>query len=65
MAEYQGTVIRKAHRTIYIHSEHDLTPEEIERLRAKAEELGDGFKEDGIDVSIGSEYYSETKVEID
>lgn len=59
--EYQGTLIRKTHQTIYVNSCRECTQEELQSwMSAMAEDECDEYEpENGIQLSLGSEYHSE------
>lgn len=57
---YQGCMIRKSHRTIYVESERECTEDELQRwMSHMADNDLDEYKpENGIRLSLGSEYHS-------
>lgn len=58
---YQGTRVESQHRTIYIKSNRELSPDEVQRFceQITEKDLDNWKPEDGIEVSVGSIYHSD------
>lgn len=65
--EYEGTMIRKSHQTIYVNSNRECTQEELQGwMSIMAETECDEYEpENGIRLSLGSEYHSEQIAQAD
>jgi hypothetical protein len=64
---YQGTLVRTAHRTIYVESSRECSKEELQQwMTHMADNDIDVYSpETGIEITIGSEYHSEQTAEPD
>jgi len=64
---YHGTLSRTAHRTIYVESARECTDEELQTWMTHMadNDLDEYSPENGINITVGSEYHSEQTAQPD